>query len=715
ELKADLSNKEKFLKKFSDRIFLLAISLIILLAAFSFYQFNKLNDANKWVNHTYAVVLTATNSIYLYNYLESKQREYLLFNDKDALQYFYAHVNKMNATLRELMNITADNSIQVKRIQSYRQLINERLALFNQAISLKQTGKYTDIEKNKLFSQGKILSREINNISQEIIDQEQLLLEERNDKLINGISSTDFIVLLGQILSVIFLLIEFFVSRAQFHRRLEIENNRKTLMIQLKSIIEGANDMIVAIDYHYRFLIFNEVYRREFKKLFDKEIVLGKSIEETLADQPEIKNKLLNNWEKSLMGETAVKTLELPIKGVMNTYEITPSLIKTEDGIILGALHIIRNITERIKEKNELRNSYDKLNIATEELKTKNNKITLLLEMSDILLVTDSVEELNTIVPNYCNKILNFSSGNFYIMHPSKDILEISGHWGNPVVRTDIFKPNQCWSLRLGRIHHSALKSHELLCQHVKIVEDKEIGYVCLALRAKNEVFGLLYIEYDIANNKRLSDTEKLLMNAFAEVMALALANARLRDNLRYQSIRDPLTTLYNRRYLEEFLTNQLFLAEREHIPLTVLILDLDHFKRINDIHGHDAGDIVLKEFSHLLVKFIRRSDLATRFGGEEFVVVLFNANKKKGRERADEIRQAVNHLSIKYGNQDVHITVSIGMASFPENAQEGKELIELADKALYTAKRNGRNRVVHYDDAIVTEKNAEKEEETLS
>ncbi|HSW70741.1 MAG TPA: sensor domain-containing diguanylate cyclase, partial [Gammaproteobacteria bacterium] len=295
-------------------------------------------------------------------------------------------------------------------------------------------------------------------------------------------------------------------------------------------------------------------------------------------------------------------------------------------------------------------------------------------------------------------------SGNFYIMRPSKDILEINGQWGNPSIKTEVFTQNQCWALRLGRIHHSTLKPKELICAHVEPVLDKNLGYMCLPLRAKNEVFGLLYLEFDISENQCLSGTENLLITAFAEVMALALANVRLRDNLQYQSIRDPLTNLYNRRYLEDFLSRQLFLAAREETPLAVLMMDLDHFKRINDVHGHEAGDLVLKEFSRLLLTFVRRSDLATRYGGEEFVVIFYNSDKAGGMKRAEEIRDAVSHSNLKYGNQDIHLTVSIGVSSFPENAKDEKELLDRADKALYAAKKNGRNKVVHYDDIFEKE-----------
>jgi len=697
------SGKADFLKKFSDNIFIFAVFLIIMIAIISFYQFNKLIKTNNWVTHTYEVILNANNSIYFYNYLESKQREYMLFSDVDALESFNLHIKKIDDLLNKLTQLTADNPMQQARMKIYNADIKDRIILFNKAVELKKNNLYTTEKKNELYAKGKILSNEINSIAKEIIDHEKVLLQERNGVLFQEIKVINYVVTAGQILSIMFLLAAFIVSRKQHHQRIQIEKNTKNLSLQLKSIIEGANDMIAGLDNDYRYLIFNEVYRAEVKKLFGKEIEIGKSIEDVLADKPEAKAKILDAWQKSLSGDSTVKTIEFLVDGVLNTYELTPSLIKKENGVTLGALHIIRNITERIKEQNQLKISYEKLNAATNELKIKNDKISLLLEMSDILLVIDSMEELNTVIPKYCSRILSFSNGNFYIMRPSKDILELRGQWGEPAVNTGIFTQSQCWSLRLGRIHHSSLKTNDLICAHVHAIPDKELGYVCLPLRAQNEVFGVLYIEYDISTNKKLSDTEKLLINAFAEVMALALANVRLRDNLRYQSIRDPLTTLYNRRYLEEFLTSQLFLAQRENIPLTILIMDLDHFKRVNDVHGHDAGDFVLKEFSRLLLKFVRRSDLATRFGGEEFVVVLF-ADKEGGKRRAEEIREAVSHLNIKYGNQNIDITVSIGMSSFPESATEGKELIELADKALYFAKNNGRNRVAHYDEVLEKE-----------
>jgi diguanylate cyclase (GGDEF)-like protein len=197
-----------------------------------------------------------------------------------------------------------------------------------------------------------------------------------------------------------------------------------------------------------------------------------------------------------------------------------------------------------------------------------------------------------------------------------------------------------------------------------------------------------------------LPENEKLLVNAFAELTALSLANVRLRENLHFQSIRDPLTSLYNRRYLDEFLLKQLHQSERTQSPLAVLMLDLDHFKRINDFYGHDAGDMALKELGKVLTSGTRAGDLACRYGGEEFVLVLFNTEAKAAKARAELLREMVAHIHIKYGSQEVGpIHISIGIAVYPQDGVTSAELIETADKALYQAKKSGRNKSVLYAD----------------
>ena len=183
------------------------------------------------------------------------------------------------------------------------------------------------------------------------------------------------------------------------------------------------------------------------------------------------------------------------------------------------------------------------------------------------------------------------------------------------------------------------------------------------------------------------------------------MANIRLREALRSQSIRDPLTGLYNRRYLEEMLERETRRAVRAEHGLGVLMLDLDHFKKFNDTYGHDAGDTVLRETASFLLKSVRAEDIVCRFGGEEFIVILPVADLKVTQARAERIRSRLRELQVLHQGQPLGmVTVSVGVAELPEHGTSPKALIEAADAALYHAKREGRDRVALAEPAPVTE-----------
>lgn len=172
----------------------------------------------------------------------------------------------------------------------------------------------------------------------------------------------------------------------------------------------------------------------------------------------------------------------------------------------------------------------------------------------------------------------------------------------------------------------------------------------------------------------------------------LAISEAQLRE----LSIRDPLTNLFNRRYLEETLNREVGRAERENVPLGIIILDIDHFKRLNDTLGHAAGDAVLQELGTLLSRTVRSADIACRYGGEEFVLVLPDASLETARVRAELVRDAVKNLHVEHDRLVLGtVTVSLGVAVYPDHGQNGACVLKSADAALYLAKDQGRDRVV--------------------
>jgi diguanylate cyclase (GGDEF)-like protein len=182
---------------------------------------------------------------------------------------------------------------------------------------------------------------------------------------------------------------------------------------------------------------------------------------------------------------------------------------------------------------------------------------------------------------------------------------------------------------------------------------------------------------------------------AVAERISWALANLSMREVLRVQSIRDPLTGLFNRRYLEESLERELRRAVRNHQSVSILMLDVDHFKSFNDTFGHQAGDTLLRALSNFLVHRTRGHDIVSRFGGEEFVVVLTDASLDAAYKRAELLREELKQLTVIHGRQVLGcITLSIGVASFPAHGGTLNELLHAADQALYRAKADGRDRV---------------------
>jgi diguanylate cyclase (GGDEF)-like protein len=171
------------------------------------------------------------------------------------------------------------------------------------------------------------------------------------------------------------------------------------------------------------------------------------------------------------------------------------------------------------------------------------------------------------------------------------------------------------------------------------------------------------------------------------------LASLQLRETLREQSIRDPLTRLFNRRFLEESLGRELQLAGRKRQSIAVLFLDLDHFKRFNDTFGHDAGDMVLQSLADLLRNFFRTTDICCRYGGEEFAIILTDSTSREAAIRADALRAEVKGLRLQYKKQPLgQLTLSVGVAAFPEHGSTSEDLLKIADQCLYESKKRGRD-----------------------
>jgi diguanylate cyclase (GGDEF)-like protein len=255
--------------------------------------------------------------------------------------------------------------------------------------------------------------------------------------------------------------------------------------------------------------------------------------------------------------------------------------------------------------------------------------------------------------------------------------------------------------MRRGHIHIARVgQTINPVCGHVK----QGTGpYLCIPLLAHSRALGLIYIECQFGSlNAEDIQRELSIAETAADSARLALANLALREELHELSIRDPLTGLFNRRFLEEVLDRELLRMGRCGKMLAVAMIDIDHFKTFNDSYGHDAGDEVLKKAAQLMMDFRVGSDIVCRYGGEEFVVVTTEIQPDKILQRLDALRRVVEKLSIKFGNQQLpRVTVSIGVALYPAHGGNRLDLLNRADQALYVAKEAGRNRLVIADDGL--------------
>jgi diguanylate cyclase (GGDEF)-like protein/PAS domain S-box-containing protein len=344
----------------------------------------------------------------------------------------------------------------------------------------------------------------------------------------------------------------------------------------------------------------------------------------------------------------------------------------------------------------ELQRAHDELQRSVLELERRNQEMRLVGEMVELLESCRSLEEAYEIISRRLPLLLHNTSGALYMMTASRNFLESVNHWGETTFDFDkIVEPEDCWALRRNKPHAVESESSDLICKHVEQSNGLAGAYLCLPMIAHGEIMGLLHIRYTkdgevgrsfIANSAK----------AVTEQLSLILANLRLRETLKNQSIRDPQTGLFNRRYMEDSLDRELNRAERSAKPLVVAMLDLDHFKNLNDRFGHTAGDAVLREWSNLLKSKFRGSDIVCRYGGEEFVIILPEISLECAHERLDELRTELERMVVRHDGQSIHsVTVSIGIAQYPVHGRTNQSLLHAADRALYRAKELGRNRAV--------------------
>lgn len=388
--------------------------------------------------------------------------------------------------------------------------------------------------------------------------------------------------------------------------------------------------------------------------------------------------------------------------GVLTDVAIGASLIAFTLRLALTQHHQQEEIVQRKAAQEQVTASNRKIGRLLESSRRQTAEITQISELGSLLQACATREEVFRLIPERMRRLFPDASGAICLLAASKNRVETAASWGLMEV-DQIFAPAECWGLRRGSIHVHSKANSGARCSH--FVGDG--ASICIPLIANGEAIGVLAMQEngfpaaDAHPDSALDEPDRSarrlhLATAVSEHVSLAIANLGLRETLRVQAVRDPLTGLYNRRYMEEFLEHELHKARRKNRPVSAMMLDLDHFKRYNDAFGHAAGDRMLASVGEMLLRSVRADDIACRYGGEEFILILPECSLQQAAARAETIRSRIAEKSSQQVKPPAApLTISIGVAAFDETTDRVDLLLKFADDALYLAKRNGRNRVV--------------------
>ncbi len=357
-----------------------------------------------------------------------------------------------------------------------------------------------------------------------------------------------------------------------------------------------------------------------------------------------------------------------------------------------------KNMLEAIVEErtSEVQQANEELSIRAAALEQKNRDIALLSQMNSLHQVCNTSEEAYAVVTSSAQQLFPDDAGMLMITNVDNGLLECVAVWGLLEKAAGGLTVDDCWALRRGQGHVFRREGIDLRCNHAG-----EAGpYICVPLVAHGTTMGVFHLRvslpFDSPYFEEAMNDRQQLSQTVAEQVSISLSNIRLRETLKSMSIHDPLTGLFNRRYMEEFFRREIHVANRKGTQVGVIMLDIDHFKRFNDTLGHEAGDALLKELAKFLRKYCRDSDVVCRYGGEEFVIVMPEASLDVATGRAEALRESVKLLRLDYeGMRSAgSISISLGVAVFPEHGVSIERVLRSADDAMYRAKRGGRDRV---------------------
>jgi len=628
------------------------------------------------------------------------RRAFTLWGDSTQIDVFSLASKSALADFATLRKLTADNIEQQISLARMEPLVLQRLSLLKESVELHQRSRNDGKQQDAFDDQSTKMSTQIAELLDAFDRAERGVLKQQTAAArISYQRKTRVNAFLG-VSVFLFLILTLALLNRELSRRETAEHSAAEQKELLQSILDSCSDAVIVADTSGKIILRNPVGLRynagapadELSEKYPELLGLYKSDRETLFKTEELP------LSRALAGDSTTG-LEIcirpPNEGEPRWMLAAGGPLINRRGEKRGGVVFLRDITDRKKADEQLKVAL----LQSEALGRESKELS---EFGDSLQSCQTAEEAYRMSQNALFGILGLRPGVLFILNSSHDLVESVATWNNCSTTEPLFHPDDCWALRRGKPYGGP--GSPLPCSHVRA--SGATNYLCVPLVAQGETLGVLYVEDNTSlqtSSPQVVQFERATLNrranAVAERVSLALANLKLRELLRNQSIRDALTGLYNRRYLEESLNRELQRAKRAGRNLSVVMLDLDHFKHFNDTFGHQVGDILLKEVAGVIKGRVRAGDLACRYGGEEFSLIVAEVDTEGAYTCVESVREAIKHLSLHHRGQTLGtITVSAGIATYPAHADNSEDLIRAADEALYQAKQAGRDRVFVYE-----------------
>jgi diguanylate cyclase (GGDEF)-like protein/PAS domain S-box-containing protein len=486
------------------------------------------------------------------------------------------------------------------------------------------------------------------------------------------------------------------IAAVEIERR-QIEDRLRDSEQKYRLLMDAVPDPVIVFDREGRVTYLNSVFTRVFGWRLDE--VKGSPLdfipEESRAES-------LRALERMRRGDVAITLETRRTTKSGQTLEIRGSISQFKDpkGRLAGSIVLLRDVTNLKNTEKALRESNRRLATAVREEKNRARELGLLNSMNEWLQACRSETDAYKIMAEVCRQLFPENAGCLSMRDEASSRFAAVAAWGDATLKNIDYDEHECWSLRMGKVHAVEDPRSGLSCSHP--VSANAQSYFCLPVTSSSGVMGVLHVFFKehaggiaAEEAKQLQASKMMILNSILEHYALSLMNLRLHKTLENQSIRDPLTGLFNRRYLDESLRREMFRCKRHGASTGLIMMDVDHFKAYNDTFGHEVGDAILKELAAFLQNHTRDEDILCRYGGDEFILLMPDSNLANARRRAEQLCALVRDaLRITHEGITHQLTLSLGASAFPESGPTMEAAQNAADAALYQAKQQGRDRV---------------------